>query len=439
MREKYKWSRYNVIINDIDGNHIIYNIISNKYVILKKNLMLDITVLKKGAYNNIEIDSKLIDNGIVVPKDIDETVVATEHIQDEIDATYMNLFIVPTRFCNFDCVYCYEEHKPLYMSKDVQDNIITFIENNLYKYNGLIVTWFGGEPTVSKEIVRNLSTRIKNVCKMMKKPYYAAINTNGYELDVELMKEFLSFNIRYFQICLDGTKEIHNRHRKHIKDSNSFDKILNNLISIKNEINRGFKIVIRSNITSEILDVMDEYVDLLYKHFGDDDRFYLYWERAKDLGGERVKKISNNLLDDEKKFIQYTIKASKYGMKFDYNQFAAIGGMFCALYRKNTLLVDYDGTIQKCTCVFDDEAIHLGKLTNGSMIFDKPKYVHWMNAATRECKNCEIYPACGGVSCPACEHDSKKTRDCNQLKDIYYNIILLNYYSRREHEYICEI
>ena len=164
------------------------------------------------------------------------------------------------------------------------------------------------------------------------------------------------------------------------------------MISIKKTIKRGFKIVIRTNVTREILEVMDEYIDMLYKYFGEDDRFWYYWETAKNLGGDRIKNVSNSLLADEKKFIKYVIKASKLGMKFDFNKFVFPGGFICALYPYNYWLIDYSGDIQKCTVCFDNEKIKLGKLS-------------------------------GGLSCPLCENDKNKCRDCDQLKKIFNNIV----------------
>lgn len=53
---------------------------------------------------------------------------------------------------------------------------------------------------------------------------------------------------------------------------------------------------------------MDEYIDMLYKYFGEDDRFWYYWETAKNLGGDRIKNVSNSLLADEKNLLNMLLK-----------------------------------------------------------------------------------------------------------------------------------
>lgn len=373
-------SRYNIIQKDLEGNYVLYNCLSNTYCVAKEKDSIE------KALEGEVINPILIEKGFLVEEGDNEISLAEHYLNKKINANFLNLFIVPTRFCNFDCAYCYEEHKPLYMDIETQNTVLKFIKTNLPKYSGLIITWFGGEPTVALKVVDYLSSEIKKICKDLKKPYYAAINTNGYELTTEVMERLLSYNIRYFQICIDGIKHTHEKHRKHIKNSDSYDKILNNLISIKNSIKRGFKIVIRTNVTKDILEVMNEYIDMLYEYFGEDDRFWYYWEIAKDHGGDRVKNISDNLLEDENKFIKYVIKASKLGMKFDFNQFVSPGGFVCALYPYNYWLIDYNGDVQKCTVSFDNEEVKLGELADSRMIVDDSAFAKWMYSNKSNCK-----------------------------------------------------
>ena len=417
----------------MDGNYVIYNCLSNSYCIIKERDSLERILLGDP------ITPVLIEKGFLVDEDINETALAEYYLNKKINPNFLNLFIVPTRFCNFDCVYCYEEHKPLYMSRETQNEILLFIKNNLPKHSGLIITWFGGEPTVALKAVEYLSDEIKKICINLKKPYYAAINTNGYELTPEVMERFLSYNIRYFQICIDGVKHTHEKHRRHIKNNDSYDRIINNLVGIKDNIKRGFKIVIRTNVTKEILNVMDEYIDMLYNYFGGDNRFWYYWEIAKDHGGDRVKNISNTLLPDENKFIKYVIKASKLGMKFDFNQFVAPGGFVCALYPHNYWLIDYNGDVQKCTVSFDNNAVKLGKMNGSKMEIDEMSLAKWMYSNKSVCTECPIYPACGASSCPFGENDKCKFRDCNHLRSIFNNIVMMNYYNKKELDAICMI
>lgn len=429
----YIYSKYNIVQKDIDNNYVLYNCLSNTYCVVQKHEQFE-KILSGEA-----VIPELVERGFLVEEDTNEIALADYYLNQKINPKFLNLFIVPTRFCNFDCVYCYEEHKPLYMNFETQQEVVRFVKNTLPKYSGIIITWFGGEPTVALKAVSYISSEIKQICKDLKKTYYAAINTNGYELTQEVMERFLNYNIRYFQICIDGTKSTHEKHRRHIKNDDSFDKILNNLINIKKNIKRGFKIVIRTNVTNEILSVMDQYINMLFEHFGGDDRFWYYWETAKDHGGERVKNISDTLLPDEKKFIEYVIKASKLGMRFDYNQFVAPGGFVCALYPYSYWLIDYNGDIQKCTVGFDVENVKLGKLHNAKMVINEKALARWMHSNKENCKDCSIYPSCGAASCPFGENDKCKCKDCNQLRSIFNNIVMMNYYNIKEHEKICMI
>lgn len=168
----YIQSKYNLIQQDLDGNFVLYNCLSNSYCIIQERDSLDSFLAGEP------IAPALIEKGFLVDENSNETALAEYYLNKKRNPDFLNLFIVPTRFCNFDCVYCYEEHKPLYMSKDVQDEILLFVKKNLPKYSGLIVNWFGGEPTVALRAVEYISAGIKKICSDLKKPYYAAINTN---------------------------------------------------------------------------------------------------------------------------------------------------------------------------------------------------------------------------------------------------------------------
>lgn len=47
--------------------------------------------------------------------------------------TQINLVIAPTMNCNFRCPYCYESHRDITMSMDMQDGLVKFVNNIVIK------------------------------------------------------------------------------------------------------------------------------------------------------------------------------------------------------------------------------------------------------------------------------------------------------------------
>ncbi len=71
----------------------------------------------------------------------------------------VGLTICTTMGCNFDCPYCFENHKAGKMSAEVQDDVVALAERMLdaAQRKALSVTWFGGEPLLAPDVIEALS------------------------------------------------------------------------------------------------------------------------------------------------------------------------------------------------------------------------------------------------------------------------------------------
>lgn len=96
---------------------------------------------------------------------------------------------------------------------------------NIHKYNGLILNWFGGEPTEAMDVIENLSVKLIDVCKKNKKAYNAGITTNGYNLTYEIFKKLKKLHVTEYQVTIDGLASIHNAQRVMADGAPTFDVI----------------------------------------------------------------------------------------------------------------------------------------------------------------------------------------------------------------------
>lgn len=203
--------------------------------------------LLAGSSLGAETDRALFDDGMLVPKDLDEIALLRRAYQSvkQGERAYQ-LMICPTLECNFKCPYCYETRKSGFMAPDVQDAVINFVDRKTSgRANRLSVTWYGGEPTLYLGIIIGMSERIASVCSANKCNVDFGMITNGYNLDDEAIKQLAKMRMGAVQITLDGGVETHNKRRYLTSGGGTFDKIVENVIRLSEA---GIFVKVRVNV-----------------------------------------------------------------------------------------------------------------------------------------------------------------------------------------------
>lgn len=73
--------------------------------------------------------------------------------------------LIPTEGCNFQCSYCHKNHPAASMTRDTLDRIEEYITAQAPRYKQVILAWFGGEPTLCKDTVLEVSNIVQNLQK----------------------------------------------------------------------------------------------------------------------------------------------------------------------------------------------------------------------------------------------------------------------------------
>lgn len=355
----------------------------------------------------------LIWKGYLVSSDEDELLKIENRyikiIANQAGSNMLCLIILPTEQCNFRCTYCYEDFSKPAMSEEVQNAVYLFVRRNIQKYSALRVGWFGGEPMVAMKIIESLSDRFITLCKTLKKGYSAHITTNGYFLDKNNFEKLLSRNVLAYQITIDGTKDIHDKYRHTADGKGTFDKILKNLLYIKNNVkSHTFHISIRTNFTSESLEKLDDYIKLLNDSFKDDKRFSLFIRVASNQGGNnKIHEIEDELLNSTQvSSIAKSIKNKLPDNSVNVDQhihMIAPGGSMCYAATNNHYVIDPYGNLRKCTHFLDDKFNCIGKIEpNGQHHIDEGLEARWVGKMilNEKCKKCSFLGACFNRVCP---------------------------------------
>lgn len=323
----------------------------------------------------------------------------------------LRLVIHTSKSCNFRCKYCYmtfdeKVGHDLNISKEIQDGIINFVRKNINNYKALHIDWFGGEPLMDIGAIQYISEHLIKICEKAKKPYEAVITTNGYLLTETNVNILLKCKIRHLAVTIDGLKERHDFLRTLRDGTATFDRIIENLKYIRDQIKtQTLSIALRSNITIEMLENIEEYYRFYNDLFGDDRRFSLFLRPVKDMGGERVNQLDDILFQNNN--TNFGIVFDRLGkvldkIKFDSNFIdIKVGGMRCYSNNQNRFTIGIDGLITKCDESF--EQIGIGYLTpDGEMKINEDKHAGWLCSIQfdEKCDDCFFSCSCFMDPCP---------------------------------------
>jgi len=403
----FKASRFNVQTEDKHRNLLVLNTYSSRFIKIDENyksLVLDILKRPNEAEVVHPLFKFLESKGFIVPSDTDEFRRAELlHSETISGSDHLHLILLPNEDCNFRCKYCYESFSKNFMKDWVQQAVVKYVERNIHRYKSLKVDWFGGEPLTAIPIIEKLSAQLLEICAKHRVRYSSSMTTNGYNLTLSVFKKMQKCRINTYQITLDGVKDTHDRQRVRVSGAGTFDQIIGNLRNIRDTIKSGtFKIILRTNVSGEVLDRLDEYADMISREFANDSRFTTHWPAVGDLGGDSVKDV---VLCTNKDLVSPMQSASEKGVDFSfYSEKMGAGDSVCYASKRNSFIIGSDGIIYKCTVAFEDEDNQVGLIAeDGSIHLDKDKYSLWVTGhenSDQTCQKCYFRPSCQGAACP---------------------------------------
>lgn len=403
------FSKYNHYYKNEKGI-LVFNSISKKILIVNDEKELEEARTDSPA--NSKAQSFLLKNNFLVNSGIDENAVARFSELEGKASNDLSIMILPTTACNFKCVYCYEQYKPLTMSEEVKKRLKLYLRRSIPSFRSVHIDWFGGEPLLMKDLIYDISETVENICKQSGRRFIASITTNGLLLDAETFRNLLRHHVYTYAITIDGTKHIHDRLRVCKDGQGSFDRIISNLLEIKSKIKeKYFTILIRVNVTKPLLEEFDDYLQYMSELFGQDSRFTFMFRVVGDYGGDDIDPIRQELLGEPDVVYEYLNKSN---VSLDYRgHYSLLTNASCAAAKLNAYTIFVDGSIYKCPSMLGDDRACIGSLGhNGEFNVDSIKLSQWIgaNENKKECSICEFQPLCN--NCPAKRFSNGKVGSC---------------------------
>ena len=132
--------------------------------------------------------------------------------------------------CNLNCSYCFASQGKYHgdralMSYEVGKRALDFLIENSGSRKNLEVDFFGGEPLMNWEVVKDLVKYARSVEKEHNKNFRFTLTTNGMLIDDDVI-EFANKEMSNVVLSLDGRKEIHDLTRVDYAGNGSYDKIV---------------------------------------------------------------------------------------------------------------------------------------------------------------------------------------------------------------------
>ena len=132
--------------------------------------------------------------------------------------------------CNLNCSYCFASQGKYHgdravMSFEVGKQALDFLIANSGTRRNLEVDFFGGEPLMNFDVVKQLVAYARSVEKQHNKNFRFTLTTNGMLIDDDVI-DFANRECSNVVLSLDGRKEIHDRFRVDYAGKGSWDQIV---------------------------------------------------------------------------------------------------------------------------------------------------------------------------------------------------------------------
>lgn len=223
----------NFIVLDVESGsvHVVdeltYDILDD-YTILDKNALIS---KHSKKYNKSDIETAIGEIEILISE---ELLFSEKTNYEDIEYNPTNIVkamcLHVAHDCNLKCKYCFAAQgnfkgERALMSLETGKKSLEFLAKNSGNRRNLEVDFFGGEPLMNFDVVKELVHYGRELEKIYNKNFRFTITTNGVLLTDDKI-EFINEHMDNVVLSLDGRKEVNDYIRPTLNDKGSFDLIV---------------------------------------------------------------------------------------------------------------------------------------------------------------------------------------------------------------------
>jgi len=271
MIHKYKNNGYNIVLDINSGSvHVVDDLVYDIVDIANEKSEEEICIIYSHKYNEADIKDALAD--IMELKENEQLYTKDEYKTYVMDfkkrkTVVKALCLHIAHACNLACRYCFAEEGEYHgqramMSFEVGKKALDFLVANSGNRINLEVDFFGGEPLMNWEVVKQLVEYGRTVEKSHNKKFRFTLTTNGTLLTDEIT-EFLNKEMSNVVLSLDGRREITDYMRPYRNGKGIYDIIVPKYQALAESRNHT-DYYVRGTFTRKNLDFADDVL-----HFAD--------------------------------------------------------------------------------------------------------------------------------------------------------------------------
>ncbi len=240
MIHQYKLNGFNIVLDVCSGSvHVVddvaYDIIA-EFENKEKNLIIAEMLEKYASEEVTEEDvlecyaqiEDLKANGKLFAPDTFEPM--ANKLKEKTAGVVKALCLHIAHTCNLNCSYCFASQGKYHgeraiMSLEVGKRALDFLVANSGTRHNLEVDFFGGEPLMNFQVVKDLVAYARSIEKEKGKNFRFTLTTNGVLVDDDVI-EWANRECSNVVLSLDGRKEVHDRFRVDFAGNGSWEKIV---------------------------------------------------------------------------------------------------------------------------------------------------------------------------------------------------------------------
>ena len=241
MIHQYKLGDYNIVLDVCSGSvHAVDEVAYDIIAMFTDNSKETIVSAMKEKYADREDITAsdieecyaqvvaLKDAGKLFAPDTFESMAG--HLKAKTSGVVKALCLHIAHTCNLNCEYCFASQGKYHgersmMSFEVGKRAFDWLIENSGSRRNLEVDFFGGEPLMNFDVVKQLVEYARSIEKEKGKNFRFTLTTNGVLVDDDVI-DFCNREMSNVVLSLDGRKEIHDRYRVDYAGNGSWDKIV---------------------------------------------------------------------------------------------------------------------------------------------------------------------------------------------------------------------
>ncbi len=308
--------------------------------------------------------------------------------------------------CNLNCSYCFASQGKYNgerggMSFEVGKRALDFLVGNSGTRHNLEVDFFGGEPLLNFDVVKQLVAYARSIEKEKNKNFRFTLTTNGMLIDDDVI-DFANREMSNVVLSLDGRKEIHDRFRVDYAGKGSFDTIVPKFQKLV-EARGGKNYYMRGTFTHANPDFLADIKVMLDLGFTE-----LSMEPVVCPPGDPAELTDEDnliVMEQYEKLAELMLERHREGRDFTfYHYMIDLKGGPC-IYKRISgcgsgteyMAVTPWGDLYPCHQFVGDEAYRLGSVFEGVTAHDVQKQFADCNVYARpDCKDCWARLYCSG-------------------------------------------